>query len=365
MDSPAIKYGNVVDFIKKKGEVKMKRMIDIFQNSWTLLLLLFGTAITVVHCQSQQSFITFGPEPSSSTKHIVLISGDEEYRSEEGMPALAKILAEHYKVRTTVLFAIDPETGYINPNYQENIPGLEALSTADLMIIATRFRNLPDEQMVYIDEFLKAGKPVIGLRTATHAFNFPAESTYAKYSFNSQVEGWEGGFGKKILGETWINHHGIHGQEGTRGMLDGLAERNSHPVLTGVKDIWGPTDVYGITAIPEGAEVLIWGASTAGMTPESPINWEKSLVPVAWTKTYQYAPGSPEGRVFTTTMGAAEDLESDDMRRLIINAAFWAMNAEDEISADASVDYPGEEGFHPTPFGFDGFIENKKPKDYE
>src|SRR5690625_4801889 len=103
------------------------------------------------------------------------------------MAALQKILAEHYEVRTAVLFAIDPETGYINPNYQENIPGLEALSTADLMIIATRFRNLPDEQMVYIDEFLKAGKPVIGLRTATHAFNFPAESTYAKYRDRKSV----------------------------------------------------------------------------------------------------------------------------------------------------------------------------------
>src|SRR5699024_1179923 len=203
-----------------------------------------------------------------------------------------------------------------------NIPGIEALESADLMIIATRFRNLPDDQMQYVDDFLRAGKSVIGLRTATHAFNFPgdSESLYSKYSYNSQTEGWEGGFGRKVLGETWINHHGIHGQEGTRGMIEGLAERNKHPVLTGVNDIWGPTDVYGITSIPEGAEVLIWGASTAGMTPEAPINWEKSLVPVAWTKTYQYDGHSPEGRVFTTTMGAAEDLESDDMRRLIINA---------------------------------------------
>lgn len=343
----------------------MVRMKDLFHSATMWLFVLFSAVTTVVNCQSEQSFIVFEPQPSGSSRHVVLISGDEEYRSEEGLPALAKVLAEHYKVRATVLFSINPETGYIDPNYQENIPGLDALSSADLMIIATRFRNLPDEQMKFIDDFLRAGKPVIGLRTATHAFNFPAESNYAKYSFNSQIEGWEGGFGKKILGETWINHHGIHGQEGTRGMLDGLAERNNHPILTGVKDIWGPTDVYGITAIPAGAEVLVWGASTAGMTPESPINWEKSLVPVAWTKTYQYEPGSPEGKVFTTTMGAAEDLESDDMRRLIINAAFWAMDAEDEISPDTSVDYPGSDGFHPTPFGFDGFIKNKKPKDYE
>src|SRR5690625_7423514 len=81
MDSPAIKYGNVVDFIKKKGEVKMKRMIDIYQNSWTLLLLLFGTASTVLHCQSQQSLITRRPQPSSSTTHTVLMRGDGESRA--------------------------------------------------------------------------------------------------------------------------------------------------------------------------------------------------------------------------------------------------------------------------------------------
>lgn len=320
------------------------------------------------HCQASRLFLTFEPAKGAGAgKHIVLISGDEEYRSEEAMPALGKMLARHHGFKTTVLFSIDPETGLINPNYQAHIPGIEALSSADLMIIATRFRNLSDEQMRYVDEFLRAGKPVIGLRTATHAFNFPAgsESLYSKYSYNSQTKGWEGGFGKKILGETWINHHGIHGKEGTRGMVDGLAQRNQHPVLKGVKDIWGPTDVYGITAIPEGGEVLIWGASTAGMTPEAPINWEKSLVPVAWTKTYRYDEKSPEGRVFTTTMGAAEDFKSEDLRRLIVNAAYWAVGMEEKISETGPVEIPGMPQFDPTPFGFDGFVKNKKPDDYE
>src|SRR5208282_2884422 len=104
-------------------------------------------------------------------KHIVLVSGDEEYRSEEALPQLAKILAKQHGFKCTVLFAIDPKDGTINPNVNNNIPGLEALKTADLMILATRFRNLPDDQMKHIVDYIDAGKPIIGLRTATHSFN--------------------------------------------------------------------------------------------------------------------------------------------------------------------------------------------------
>lgn len=319
----------------------------------------------LANCQSSRQYITFKPDGNAkSGKHVVLVSGDEEYRSEEGLPMLAKILTEHHGFRTTVVFAINPETGEIDPNYQGNIPGLEALESADLMIIATRFRGLPDDQMKYIDDYLQAGKPLIGLRTATHAFRFgDASSPYAKYSFNSKVPGWEGGFGKKILGETWINHHGHHGREGTRGLVDGLAEREKHPVITGVKDIWGPTDVYGITSVPEGANVMLWGASTAGMTADAPINWKKSIVPVAWTKSYSYENGGKEGRVFTTTMGAATDLESADLRRLVVNAVYWTMGMEDKISEEMSVELVGD--YDPTAFGFDGFVPGKKPVDYE
>jgi hypothetical protein len=114
-------------------------------------------------------------------KRVVLISGDEEYRSEEGLPQLAKILAVRHGFHCTVLFAIDPATGEINPNYLENIPGTEALANADLLVILTRFRQLPDAQMKPIDDYLKAGKPVIGLRTATHAF-IGLKGTYECYN---------------------------------------------------------------------------------------------------------------------------------------------------------------------------------------
>src|SRR6478672_5566846 len=93
-------------------------------------------------------------------KHIVFVSGDEEYRSEEALPQLGKILAKHHGFKCTVLFAIDPKDGTINPNVS-NIPGLEALDSADLMVIFTRFRHLPDEQMKPLVDYLDAGKPIV------------------------------------------------------------------------------------------------------------------------------------------------------------------------------------------------------------
>src|SRR5437764_4377221 len=162
-------------------------------------------------CAADPWIVYEGYDGPGKGKHIVLVSGDEEYRSEEALPQLAKILAKHHGFQCTVLFAIDPEDGTINPKVNNNIPGLEALDKADLMIIATRFRNLPDEQMKHIVDYLESGRPIIGMRTATHAFNLSGGKTYAKYTYNSKA--WPGGFGKQILGETWVNHHGQHGKQ--------------------------------------------------------------------------------------------------------------------------------------------------------
>ena len=250
-------------------------------------------------------------------KRIVLVSGDEEYRSEEALPQLGKILAKHHGFKCTVLFAIDPKTGEINPNVNNNIPGLEHLEKADLMIIATRFRALPEEQMKYIVDYVEAGKPVIGMRTATHAFN-GMKGKFAKYN-NGGAKDYEGGFGRQVLGERWVAHHGGHNTQSTlRHLRQG--RRVAHPILRGIKDrdIWGPTDVY--TAAP--ARALPRSSSTArsspGMKPDSPPLFGKKndpMMPIAWTREYK------SGRVFNTTMGAAEDLVSEGTRRMLVNAS--------------------------------------------
>jgi len=305
-----------------------------------------------------------GGDGPGKGKQVVLISGDEEYRSEEALTQLAKILATRHGFGCTVLYAIDPETGEIAPNEQKNIPGLEALREAELMVIATRFRNLPDDQMKEIDDYLKSGRPVIGMRTATHAFNLAKDSPYAHYSFNYKGEkkDWAQGFGRLVLGETWISHHGHHKHESTRGLIaPGAAE---YPILRGIKDgdIWGPTDVYGVRLpLPGDSQPLVLGQVLTGMEPDAPpvegvqegaknkLAKNDPMMPVAWVKTYAIN-GGPAGRVFTTTMGSSTDLESAGVRRLLVNACYWAVGLEDAISASSDVGIVGE--FRPTMYGF-------------
>lgn len=309
--------------------------------------------------------ITYTPEKSiQNGKHIVLVAGDESYRSEESMPMLAKILSVRHGFKVTVLFPINPESKEIDPDYLQNIPGLNALSNADLMIIATRFRELPDEQMAHIDKYLKEGKPVLGIRTATHAFYYKKNenSPYAKYSFNSKVPGWEGGFGKKVLGETWISHHGAHAKEGTRAAFNGILPQDLQPVLNGVKDIWVSTDTYGIKSLPADAQILVWGISTAGLQPSSPGVWDKTMMPLVWTNGYSVDNGE-KGKALTITMGASTDFINEDLRRLLVNSSYWLTGLKNSIQEKANVELVSK--YEPSEYGFGKYVKNKKPADYK
>lgn len=296
-----------------------------------------------------------GGEGPGKGKHIVLVSGDEEYRSEEALPQLAKILSKHHGFKCTVLFAIDPKDGTISPNKNDNIPGLEALKSADLMIIFTRFRNLPDDQMKLIVDYLDSGKPVIGMRTATHAFNLKSP-TYSKT--------WPKGFGREVLGENWVNHHGSHGKESTRGII--VKGEEKHPILRGIKDgdIWGPTDVYTVNLpLPGDSKPLVMGQVLEGMKPtDKPVMNKKNdpMMPVAWVKSYTGKSGKT-ARVFNTTMGASTDLEAEGTRRMLVNAVYWTLGMEDKIPEKSNVEIVGE--FKPRKFGFNGAVKGVKPAD--
>lgn len=288
-------------------------------------------------------------------KNVVLISGDEEYRSEESLSQLAKILARHHGAHCTVLFAIDPRDGTINPNVNDNIPGLEALASADLMVIATRFRDLPEGQMRRIAAYVDSRRPIIGLRTATHAFKVPPDKPFAEYSYDSPY----GGFGRRVLGETWIGHHGRHGEQGTRGIV--VPEAASHPVLRGIHDreIFGSTDVYSVQP-PADCRIVLRGEVTASLDPKSPAaagQMNSPMMPVAWVRT------KDGRRVFTCTMGASQDFANAGLRRLFVNACYWAMGLEDRMPSSSAVDLVGE--YRPTPFGFDKFTKGIRPADLE
>src|SRR5437870_5765023 len=160
-------------------------------------LLAAGMSWVGLPARAEDPWLTLDASEGPGTgKQIVLVSGDEEYRSEETLPQLAKILARFHGFTCTVLFAINPDDGTIDPNRNDNIPGLEALERADLMVIFTRFRKLPDEQMKHIVDYVESGRPIVGLRTATHAFNLE-QGKYVKYSWTSKE--WDGGFGRQVL----------------------------------------------------------------------------------------------------------------------------------------------------------------------
>ena len=303
-----------------------------------------------------------GPGPGNN-KRIVLVAGDEEYRSEEAMPMLGRLLSEHHGFETVVLFSQDPTTGEIDPTQSTFIPGLEMIAGADLLVLDLRFRELLDEDMAHVMDHVLTGKPLIGIRTSTHAFNYKkdSESPYAKWTWTSKDPA--GGFGKHILGETWVAHHGVHGKQATRGIIH--PEFAAHPVLRGVRDVFGTTDVYAIRGLPSDAEVLLLGLVLAGMIPDAePVEGAKNdpMHPVAWVRNRELPSGKTQ-RIFSTTMGAATDWSSEDLRRLFLNASLWTLDMEEQIPAEGlKASMLGR--WEPTPFGFGSYRKGFKPADY-
>jgi type 1 glutamine amidotransferase len=300
-----------------------------------------------------------GTNGPGRNKSIVLVSGDEEYRSEEALPQLARILSAHYGFKCIVLFALDPEDGTVNPEVRDNIPGLEALEKADLLILFIRFRDLPDDQMKHIAAYVDSGKPIIGMRTATHAFAPEKHTTYRRWHWNEST----GGFGRMFLGETWVAHHGTHLKQSTRGMF--ASGSAGHPILRGIRDgeVWGPTDVYAVHPTQD-SHVLLLGQVLVGMSEQdAPVDGAKNkpMMPIAWTRNYTAESGK-SGRIFTTTMGSSQDMQNEAFRRMLVNAAFWGLGLERKIPKKANVDLVGT--FVPSPFGFGGHRRGRKPEDF-
>ena len=185
------------------------------------------------------------------------------------------------------------------------------------------------------------------------------DGRFAKYSFNSADP--PGGWGQLVLGETWVNHHGRHGVESTRGVInEKLAD---HPILRGVDDIWGPTDVYTVSHLPPDAQVLVYGQVLEGMKPaDKPVAGSKNepMMPLVWVRDYQGEAGKTS-RVICTTMGASVDLESAGLRRLLVNACYWALGLKDQIPEKSNVEYVGD--YAPTYFGFGKHKPDLKPAD--
>lgn len=282
-------------------------------------------------------------------KHIVLIAGDQEYRSEYAMPMLARLLAERHGFRCTVLFSlnandeVDPtqKIRWEDPTVSHRIPGLELLETCDLVIAFTRLLSLPPEQLQRLYDYLDSGKPIIGVRTANHGF----------LDFDYRKDGKRVDFGEDVLGGKFRNHHGRWQRDSTRGLI--VEASKNHPILKGVEDIWGTSDVYRTYkeggSLPEDCVPLVEGQPLVGRKHDDPVNTELVPLPVAWTKSWTGNAGHT-ARVFHVTMGSARDFQSEGLRRLAVNAVYWCLRMEDDIDGDSCMDVVGE--YDPPDSGF-------------
>ncbi|WP_231617611.1 ThuA domain-containing protein [Novipirellula aureliae] len=304
-----------------------------------------------------ESLVYEGSGGVGEGKHIVFVAGDHEYRSEESLPALARILAKHHGFQCTVLFNIDPDSGEIVAGKPSNIPGMEALDTADLAVVFLRFQNLPAEQMEHFDAYLKRGGPVVGMRTSTHAFQIPEGQPFAKYSFQSKDSSYPLGFGHQVLGQTWVGHYGRNHVQSTR--IETVDAMKQHPILRGVKDVW--VQAGGYVGKPTDGDILTMAQPLDGMTPDSSPSATQPPMPSEWTRTYQSDSGE-EGRVFTSLYGTPEDLTNEGYRRLMINGIFWALGLEDSVTPELNVALVGP--FKPNTFGNQKHARGIKPEAY-
>ena len=311
--------------------------------------------------------LTYPEKPGPGRgRHVVFLTGDEEYRGEEGLPMLAKILSQRHGFKTSVLFSVD-EDGTINPKNTASLSDPAILDSADAIVMLLRFRNWPDETMARFERKLQAGTPIIALRTSTHAFNgLPKGGRWETWNYNNA-----GGFGKRVLGETWLTHWGRHKVEATRGAIEDAQRK--HPVLRDVSDIFGDTDVYEAYP-PDDATVLVRGVVLKTLTPDGePADHRKRRatdkqeqgvndppMPVVWARTNRNDNGKTN-RILTSTMGSATDLENEGLRRLIVNGVYWGLGMD--VPAKADVRYVDE--YQPSFYGFDGFRKGLHVTDFE
>lgn len=298
-------------------------------------------------------WLTFNGTPGKpgSGKRVVLIAAEQEYRSEQSMPMLANVLSTHHGFDCTVLFSVNKD-GLVDPTLpapfkkeheqqQHRIPGLEHLAKADCLILMSRFLQLPDDKMKHFHDYFDSGKPLISLRTGNHGFH--GKLNYKKGDKDVTL--------RELLGGKFMGHHGGWHSEATRGIP--VAENANHPILTGVADIWGTSDVYRCHnekwPFPEDCTSLVLGQPLVDLTRDAQPNTDKEALPIAWTKEW-IGNGGLSSKILHFTMGSGKDFENEGVRRLTVNGVYWGLGMSDVIDAESSVEIVGE--YKPLKSGF-------------
>lgn len=265
----------------------------------TRLILLLLAAISLPHLDASAA--------EDARPHVVLVVGTHHYSPERSMPVFAKEL-ERFGFRTTVVMGDgDPE------KKTENVlPGIEALADADVAVFFMRFLKLPEQEFQPIEDYLKSGKPVIGLRTANHSFKYP--KGHARYE-------WNDGFGRRVLGTPYIVH------QASTTEITAIAKNMSHPIMTNIsKAHWESEGTLYLTRLEGGCVPLLAGTGEGkGRLLEKDFGTilvnESEADIVAWTWENEWG-----GKVFGTSLGHPADFGEESFTRMLVNGVCWAVD---------------------------------------
>jgi type 1 glutamine amidotransferase len=230
------------------------------------------------------AYVQSDPKPGEAKKklRIALISGALEYKSDESLIGLQKLLEEKYPVECVRMFR----------KTDADIEGLDKLAECDLAIFFTRRLKPDDKQLALIKKYVESGKPILGIRTASHGFQNWLEMD------------------KDVYGGNYKNHN----PGGPKCEVTVVEQQKDHPILKGVKPFASASSLYKNTGVADDATVLLTGSIP------------KESEPLAWTRERKL--GDKAQRVFYTSLGHADDFAEASFRRLIVNAIGWCLRDE-------------------------------------
>jgi len=213
---------------------------------------------------------------------VVMFSGSSEYHSNDSLADFKKLLEDKYHCQCTLNVVAEKGT---------KLPGIEGLETTDVAIFFTRRVSLSDDQLARIKAFIKAGKGVVGVRTASHGFQTWLE------------------FDPQVLGGSYNNHYG----KDETAEVSVAEKAKDHPILVGVKPFSTTGKLYKNPKLAEDATLLLRAKT------------ETYSEPVAWSRE---AKAGERGRVFYTSLGTPEDFKNEQFRQMLANAVMWASGRE-------------------------------------
>ena len=251
--------------------------------------------IEKVVCPTVTSDQILGGKPfvfkNDTRPHVVIACAEREYKTNESLPGFAlEQLGNDFKVSFV----------HANANERNDLPGIGVLENADVLLVSVRRRVLPADQFAIVEKFIKSGKPVIGIRTANHAFSLHGEDPPSGY------KAWEA-FDAEIFGGSYTGHHGV-------GPNVKLAAAKPHPIMTGVdvNTFKGMGSLYKVNPLSKGTTPLLTG-TIEGQPVET----------IAWVNETKYG-----GKAFYTSLGHVDDFTQPAMNRLLKNAILWAADKE-------------------------------------